>query len=103
MLHPSKRLSCFSEQQLIFEGRTIENSFDITETFNNYFANLGKTVADEILSTPPQTCKKYLSNRIQNSIFLEEPRPNEVYFNVIKANSCQKKMKFHSMIVNLKL
>ena len=71
ILPPSKKQSRFSEQpnKLNVDGKTIENSFDIAESFNNYFVKVGKTLADENLPTSSQSCKKYLGNRIQNSIF----------------------------------
>ena len=53
---------------------------------------VGKTLADKILSTFPQTCNKYLRNRIQNSIFFDAPRPNKVY-NIINFLKCKKSSK----------
>ena len=66
ILPPSKKQSAFSEQpnKLNVEGKTIQNSFDITEIFNNYFVKVCKTFAEEIQPTPPQTFKKYLRNGI---------------------------------------
>ena len=92
ILPPSKKQNRFSAQpnKLNVEGKTIENSFNIAETFNNYFAKVGKTLADKILPTS-QTCKKYLGSRIQNSIFLDAPRPNEVY--IITSLKCKKSSK----------
>ena len=64
ILSPSKKQNRSSEQPNILnvEGKTFENSFDIAETFNNYFVNMGKLIADEILPIPPYTVKKYLRN-----------------------------------------
>ena len=94
ILPSSKKQNRFSEQsnKLTDEGKTIENSFDIAETLNNYFVKVGKTLADEILPTSVQTCKKYLRNRIRNSIFLDEPRPNEIY-NIINSLKCKNSSK----------
>ena len=92
ILPPSKRYNRFSEQpnKLNVEGKTIENSLNIAETFNNYFAKVRKTRADKILPTS-QTCKKYLGNPIQTSIFLDAPRLNEVY--IINSLKCKKSSK----------
>ena len=59
---------------------------------------VGKTLADEILPTPPQTCKKYLRNRIQNSFFLDAPRPNEVC-NIINSLKCKKSSKAKENVI----
>ena len=61
-------------------------------TFYNYFVKVGKTLTDKIFPTPPQTCKKYLRNRIQDLIFFEAPRPNEI-FNIINSLKCKKSSK----------
>ena len=91
ILPPNKKQNRFTEQpnRLFVEGKNIENSFDIAETFHHYFMKVGKTLADKILPTSPQTCKKYLRNRIQDSIFFDAPRPNEVY-NIINFLKCKK-------------
>ena len=91
ILPPSKKQSRFGEQsnKLNVEGKTIENYFDIAETFNNYLVKVDETLADKMFPTSQLTCKKYLRNRIQNSIFLDALRPNKVY-NTIKFLKCKK-------------
>ena len=66
----------------------VKNSYDIVKTLKNYFVNVGKPLADKILPTPSQTCQKYLRNLNQNSIFVDVPRPNEVY-NIINFVQCK--------------
>ena len=71
ILPPNKKQSRFSEKpnKLNVEEKTIKNSLDFAKIFNNYFVKVSKTVADEILLTPPQICKKYMKNRIQIQFF----------------------------------
>ena len=37
----------------ITKGKRIENGFDVAETFNNYFANVGQSLSDKIAPTNP--------------------------------------------------
>ena len=68
---PASKKKRFSDAptKLNHEGEIVENIFDVAETFNKYFANVGKALADKIITTNPNHCKSYLQNRIQSSIF----------------------------------
>jgi len=44
----------------------------------NFFANVGKTIDEKISESPALNCFKYLCNRVQNSILLEQPSINEI-------------------------
>ena len=70
----------------------LENPMDIAESFNTYFVNIGKYLADKIPQTHPLQCKIYLKNRIQSSIFFDPPRPNEI-FNIINSLKSKKSAK----------
>ena len=62
--NPPTKLCKFSNNMFL------ENPKDIAESFNTYFVNIGKYLADKIPQTHLLQCKIYLKNRIQSSIFL---------------------------------
>ena len=76
ILPASKKNSRFNNtpNKLVYEGKKIENGFDAAETFNNYFANVGKSLLDKIALTDPSQRKFFLRNRIQSSIILDPPK-----------------------------
>ena len=94
ILPASKKHTRFSDAptKLRHEGKIVENVFDVVEKFNKYFANVGKMLADKIITTNPNHCKSYLQNRIQSSIFLNPPQSNEI-FNIINSLKCKKSAK----------
>jgi len=67
----------------------IENPQEICETFNDFFVNIDKTLNEKIPFTTTNQCSVYLRNRVQNSIFLDLPRTNEV-FNLISSLKSKK-------------
>ena len=64
-------------------GHTVTDEETITEEFNSYFVNIGKSMADAI--SPGSACNFNFSatNKNSNSLFLTRSCPQEV-FNVIK-------------------
>ena len=62
---------------------TIPN--EITNRFNNYFTNVGPTLSRQIKKTPKKFTE-YLSNKCQNSIFLEPITQSEVERELMKLN-----------------
>ena len=64
-------------------GHTVTDKETIAEELNNYFVNIGKSIADAI--SPGSACNLNFSatNKNNNSLFLTSSCPQEV-FNVIK-------------------
>ena len=62
---------------------TIPN--EIANRFNNYFTNVGPTLSRQIKKTPKKFTE-YLSNKCQNSIFLEPITQSEVEKELMKLN-----------------
>ena len=68
------------------EQCTICEPEQMASIFNEFFSNIGKNLANKI-SAENQPCpSQYLPNPISSSMFLENPRPNEV-FNIIASLS----------------
>jgi len=55
----------------------------IVEKFNEYFVNIGPTLANKI-PIEPDTCTKYLSGTYKNSFYLDPTTPDEI-IGVVKA------------------
>ena len=70
-------------------GNNLENSNDIAEAFNDYFINVGQSLAGKFKNTSMGACAKYLKCCNKNTIFLFPPTNNEI-FNII--NSLKSKM-----------
>ena len=64
-------------------GDTITDQQSIAEEFNKYFVNLGKSVADSIVSDKPSKEMNYRVNTTSNSFFLLPCSSQEV-FDLIK-------------------
>ena len=62
-------------------GDTITNPYDITNTFNNYFASIAETIKKSIKYTP-----KHFSNESDSTIFLQ-PTGKEEIANIISSLS----------------
>ena len=88
--HKSERvLPC----KLIVDGNEISDSQTIAETFNNYFANTGKTMGSSIAPIRPEIVKTKWS---KNSFFLESSTSAEVEAIINKLS--HKKSKRHNDI-----
>ena len=59
---------------------------DIANRFNSYFINVGPTLSKQIKKTP-HNFTEYLSNKCQNSIFLEAITKSEVKKELLKLNT----------------
>ena len=63
---------------------SVEDPILISEFFNNYFVNIGQTIAESTNSTNNQSFKTYLGNSVSQSIILDSPQPNKIY-NIINS------------------
>ena len=81
--------------KLNHEGEIVENIFNVAEKFK-YFANVGKTLVDKIITINPNRCKFNLQNRIQSSIFLNPSQSNEI-LNIINSLKCIKSAKNNAL------
>jgi len=65
-----------------------EDPNDILEQFNNYFQEIGQSIANSACHSANSTLKAYLSNPVLPAIFLEPTQPSEIY-NIINTVSPQ--------------
>jgi len=72
----------------------VEDPTNVAETFNKYFVNVDKILAEKISasSSSSTNCQLYLKNRIKMSIFLDSSRIKEV-FNIVNSLKCKKMAK----------
>ena len=56
----------------------LSNAYDITETFNDYFLNIGQKLADKIISTDKNAFRNYLSPSVLSFLFFNPTSPFEV-------------------------
>ena len=82
-----KRISAHSNtiDKLIYKDKAFHNDVDIANAFNQYFVNVGSSLADAL---PPSniTFQSYLSPPISNSIYVDPITTVEV-FNLISNTS----------------
>ena len=69
--------------KLIKDGKALENHKEISEEFNNYFSEIGLTIANFANPTGSNDLNAYLKNSV-SSIVLDPPQPVEI-FNVINS------------------
>ena len=70
----------------------LENPEKIAVSFNTYFVNIGKYLADKIPQTHPLQCKIHLKKLYSILNFFEPPRPKEI-FNIINSLKSKKSAK----------
>ena len=56
----------------------LPNAYDITETFNCYFSNIGQKLVDKIFSTDKNAFRNYLSPSVSSSLFFSPTFPFKV-------------------------
>jgi hypothetical protein len=69
----------------------IENPKDISNHFNNFFANIGSELADKIKKVSDKTVMDYLSKKVHSKFHLVETSPEEVdkiILSLTKKHSC---------------
>ena len=79
---PHKLCKNSSPPKLIKDGKVLENHEEISEKFNNYFSEIGLTIANFANPTGSNDFKTYLKNSVFSSIVLDPPQSVEI-FNVI--------------------
>mgnify|MGYP001950330936 CR=1 FL=1 len=79
VLKPKMNRQKKSINKIIINNETYENPKDISNKFNNYFTNIGKTVADSVESHDFNDHKNYLNHlNQQNSFFFRPILPTEI-------------------------
>ena len=68
--HLIKKKNKYTTKLIITLGDTITDQQSIAEEFNNYFVNIGKSMADSIVSDKPSNKINYKVNTTSNSFFL---------------------------------
>ena len=70
-------------------AKTINEQNDpktVVNSFNTFFCNIGKKLADKILGNESCTFLNYLSNRVSQSICLKPPELNEIINSIHSLN-----------------
>lgn len=79
--HTSRNIDILHEDKLITESN------EVNEILNDYFANVGQSLAKQIKSCSSNDHKKYLKSRVKNSLFLDHPEPNEIFNTIHMLNA----------------
>ena len=58
-------------------GSVTDDPFLVTNKFNRFLSEIGSKLANNIVSTSIRDPLKYLTNRVSNSIFFNDPPHNE--------------------------
>ena len=77
ILNPHKHKKTFKIPYLIKEGITISNDHEIANTMNRHFCNIGPELASR-LPSKIDGFKKFLSNKIDETIFLSPTSEQEI-------------------------
>ena len=75
-----------SFSQLIVDGKKVNDPKSIANTLNHYFANVLKQVNKDIPRTR-QCPLDYLSNPVENSLFLKPTDPKEIEVIILSLNN----------------
>ena len=76
IINPQKRKKHTTIDKLIIDNKVTKGNKNICESFNEYFVNIGKKLAEKIPTN--QNFKKYLGDRNHNSMFLSPTNVEEV-------------------------
>ena len=82
--------------KLIKDGKALENHEESLEEFNNYFSEIGLTIANFANPTGSNDFRTYLKNSVSSSVVLDPPQPVEI-FNVINFLNPHKACGFDSI------
>ena len=79
-LLPSKRSAGNSAPKILkINGTSFDQPADIAQSFNNFFCNIGQSLAVQVTATPSSIKPSYyLHNRVTDSIFLAPSYPQEI-------------------------
>ena len=84
-----KKIDPLPKDELTLNNVIIEDSSNYANYFNSFFTNIGPQLASKIDSPPNIHYTDFLSDRIQQSLFLSPTNPNEI-ITVTKALSMSK-------------
>ena len=84
-------------KKISVEQCTIRESEQIASIFNEFFSNIAKNLANK-MSVKNQPChSRYLPSLVLSSMFLKNPRPNEV-FNIIASLCNSRSCSYHGIL-----
>ena len=69
------KLSCNNEE-FVINNKITSNGKEIANGFNNYFENIGRSLAQQILNIAPMNPLSYINTNI-NSIYIPDILKNE--------------------------
>ena len=76
---PNKRPNSPYPTKLIVDETIFDDPVDISEQFNNYFVEIGQSIAKSANTSGDFDFKQFLHNAIPSTIVLEAPQPLEIY------------------------
>lgn len=74
-----KRGDTYSPPKLLIDDAIVENPDEISEKFNEYFVNVGETIANSLGNVTKVDFKTFLKNSVPQTIVLTPPLPIEIY------------------------
>ena len=77
MVIPSKGTSSYPTK-LKLNNDTVVNQLQISEIFNNYFVEIGQSIADKNGTSNETDFKKYLKNSVLDTLMLDPPLAIEI-------------------------
>ena len=82
LLNTSKKKSNNSISTIIVDNKILNNDKDIANTLNTHFAQIGKNLANKVVSQEPHSYATYLTDPVDDSLF-SRPTNNEELLNEI--------------------
>ena len=68
------------------DNKFIDQPSDIAEEFNKYFVEIGNSLGKNIENQNNTTYTAYFKNLVLNSIVLEPPMANEIFYMLLSTN-----------------
>ena len=73
--------------KLINDGLVTDELTEMSEQFNNYFVEIGMTIANSVNKSDDSNFKTYLKNSISSTIVPDPPQPVEIFNAINSLNS----------------
>ena len=96
---PNKRANSPYPSKLILEEKIFGDPVDISKQFNNYFVEIGQSIANNADNLGDFDFLKFLDNAISLSVVLESPEPLKIFHDINFLN--QQKACGHDNILSL--
>ena len=84
-LIPRKTVNSFVKN-INVDNKFIDHLSDIAEEFNKYFVEIGNTLGKNMENQNNTNYSVYLKNPVLNSIVLEPPTANEIFYLLVSTN-----------------